>query len=74
MTLSLSHSRSLGISHLKPIINTSLDIFLVYGVEVVVLIIVMVPPARLALISKLANPHDQIYDMEALEERGQKSK
>lgn len=44
---------------------------LVYGVEAMVLIKVIVLSARLVLTSKVSDPNDRVYDVEALEEKRQ---
>lgn len=43
--------------------------FLAYRAKGVVPVEIITPLVRLALISKLADPNDRIYDMEALEAR-----
>lgn len=47
---------------------------LIYGAETVVCIEVMVLSAQLALVSRIADLHDRIYDVDALEERRQSGK
>lgn len=48
--------------------NSSHNFLLMYGVKEMVLVKLMVHSARLALISRLYNPHDWNYNVEALEE------
>lgn len=43
---------------------------LIYKVEEVVPIEIMVPSARLALISKVVDSKERIHDVEAIEEKG----
>lgn len=46
---------------------------LVYGAEAVVLVEILEPSAQLALASKVKDSREQIYDVEAIEERRSKA-
>lgn len=47
---------------------------LIYGPEAMVLIEIIIPPARLALASKVSDSPDRIDDMKANEEKTQDTK
>lgn len=63
-----SVSHFMGLLYLEAQFHSSHTFFLVYGAEATIPVEVMVPSASLALMSKLSNSYNRIYDVEVPEE------